>query len=135
MSEKRKPWGFCETPEENCTMNYCDENGCQNRVRHLVEPTAIDRSSLPELNHCESRSTRKLYLYNPETGVLEGPEADQRRIQQAFDEFSQLVLSLMDEIMSRPISDPEKHHMLRQFRRNKRNKSRFVKNHFDTLKF
>ena len=35
---KNKPWNFCETPEEKCTMNYCDENGCQNRKRNLVEP-------------------------------------------------------------------------------------------------
>lgn len=34
---KKEPWGFCETPEEKCTMNYCDENGCQNRKRHLVD--------------------------------------------------------------------------------------------------
>jgi hypothetical protein len=36
--QEKKPHSFCETPEEKCTMNYCDENGCQNRVRHLVEP-------------------------------------------------------------------------------------------------
>lgn len=24
---KDKPHGFCETPHQNCTMNYCDENG------------------------------------------------------------------------------------------------------------
>lgn len=35
---KNKPWNFCETPEEKCTMNYCDENGCQSRKRNLVEP-------------------------------------------------------------------------------------------------
>ena len=35
---KNKSWNFCETPEEKCTMNYCDENGCQNRKRNLVEP-------------------------------------------------------------------------------------------------
>ena len=35
-SEERKPWGFCETPEEKCTANYCDENGCQNRKRHMI---------------------------------------------------------------------------------------------------
>jgi hypothetical protein len=47
--EKGKPltyWGglkeikshsFCETPEEKCTMNYCDENGCQNRKRQLTD--------------------------------------------------------------------------------------------------
>jgi hypothetical protein len=34
-----KPHGFCETPEVRCTMNYCVENGCQNRKRELVEPT------------------------------------------------------------------------------------------------
>lgn len=35
---KNEPWNFCETPEEKCTMNYCDENGCQNRKRNLVKP-------------------------------------------------------------------------------------------------
>ena len=29
---------FCETPEEKCSMNYCDTNGCQNRKTELVEP-------------------------------------------------------------------------------------------------
>jgi hypothetical protein len=33
---EKKPHSFCETPEENCTMNYCDDNGCQNRKRELV---------------------------------------------------------------------------------------------------
>ena len=33
----RKPWSFCETPEDKCTMNYCDENGCQNRKRNYEE--------------------------------------------------------------------------------------------------
>jgi len=36
--QEKKPHSFCETPEENCTFNYCDENGCQNRKRELVEP-------------------------------------------------------------------------------------------------
>jgi hypothetical protein len=35
---EKKPHSFCETPEENCTMNYCDDNGCQNRMRELVNP-------------------------------------------------------------------------------------------------
>jgi hypothetical protein len=35
---EKKPHSFCETPEEKCTMNYCDDNGCQNRKRHFVEP-------------------------------------------------------------------------------------------------
>jgi hypothetical protein len=40
--DKRKPWGFCETPEAKCTMNYCDENGCQNRKRTPTE--FVDKS-------------------------------------------------------------------------------------------
>lgn len=35
--KSRKPWPFCETPEEKCTMNYCDENGCQNRKGNSVD--------------------------------------------------------------------------------------------------
>ena len=35
--KNREPWNFCETPKEKCTMNYCDENGCQNRKRNYVE--------------------------------------------------------------------------------------------------
>jgi hypothetical protein len=35
--EEPKPHSFCETPEEKCTMNYCDENGCQNRKRQLTD--------------------------------------------------------------------------------------------------
>lgn len=46
--EKAKPHSFCETLEEKCTMNYCDENGCQNRKRELVEPkqeTTLDEAA------------------------------------------------------------------------------------------
>jgi hypothetical protein len=37
MKEKEQH-GFCETPEVKCSMNYCEEHGCQNRKRELVEP-------------------------------------------------------------------------------------------------
>lgn len=36
--DNAKSHSFCETPEEKCTMNYCDDNGCMNRKRELVEP-------------------------------------------------------------------------------------------------
>lgn len=43
METPKEPWGFCETPEEKCTMNYCDDNGCQNRKRALVsEPKKLE---------------------------------------------------------------------------------------------
>jgi hypothetical protein len=41
----REPWSFCETPQEKCTMNYCDENGCQNRKRENVQ---VDWSKFPQ---------------------------------------------------------------------------------------
>jgi hypothetical protein len=40
-NKQQTPHGFCETPEQKCTMNYCDENGCQNRKRTLTEPTEM----------------------------------------------------------------------------------------------
>ena len=48
--KNREPWNFCETPKEKCTMNYCDENGCQNRKRNYVEVNDIiaDVSSITE---------------------------------------------------------------------------------------
>jgi hypothetical protein len=41
MGEKT-PWSFCETPEEKCTMNYCDENGCLNRKKNLVKGGLVE---------------------------------------------------------------------------------------------
>ena len=38
-----KPWSFCETPKEKCIVNYCDENGCQNRKRNLVNEEPIKK--------------------------------------------------------------------------------------------
>lgn len=40
--DKKEPWGFCETPQEGCTMNYCDDNGCLNRKRCLVDEDIDD---------------------------------------------------------------------------------------------
>lgn len=57
MSEY-KPHGFCETPHENCTMNYCDENGCINRKRNLVEEpieTSNNKQSRLDLNMLASK--------------------------------------------------------------------------------
>lgn len=38
--KKKKPNNFCVTRPRTCTMNYCDENGCQDRERNLVYGTA-----------------------------------------------------------------------------------------------
>jgi hypothetical protein len=43
-NKEQTPHGFCETPEQKCTMNYCDENGCQNRKRTLAEPKEMENN-------------------------------------------------------------------------------------------
>lgn len=40
--EDQKPHGFCVTPDSKCTMNYCDDNGCIERKRHLVDMMKTD---------------------------------------------------------------------------------------------
>lgn len=50
--EELKPHSFCETPGEKCTLGYCDENGCMNRKRVLVEP---------ELNVAYKETNGKLF--------------------------------------------------------------------------
>lgn len=59
IPEERKPWRFCETPEEKCTMNYCDENGCQNRKRNLTDP--IEKT---DVNHLEWMYNRMIEIHN-----------------------------------------------------------------------
>ena len=46
METPKKPWNFCETPEEKCTMNYCDDNGCQNRKRILTSEEIPDNTAI-----------------------------------------------------------------------------------------
>jgi hypothetical protein len=74
--QEKKPHSFCETPEEQCTMNYCDENGCQNRVRHLVEPKQEqDKNKYSEEEVLDLIYKRDLYLLNRDEEIeLELPE-------------------------------------------------------------
>jgi hypothetical protein len=41
LPDMKEPNNFCVTKPSTCTMNYCDENGCQDRERNLAEP-AVD---------------------------------------------------------------------------------------------
>src|SRR5690606_12985043 len=52
------------TPDEKCTMNYCDENGCQNRKRHIVEENKQLPTAKEELMDAENtlfRHVSKVY--------------------------------------------------------------------------
>jgi hypothetical protein len=44
----KETWGFCETPKEKCTMNYCDENGCQNRERNYVKDSSYSEKQVDD---------------------------------------------------------------------------------------
>lgn len=72
---EREPWSFCITPEENCRNNHCNINGCQERVRQLVDACekidefthrALDNLNQPlimisEVNGKEVRHLEVLY--------------------------------------------------------------------------
>lgn len=155
MSEERKPWGFCETPHENCTMNYCDENGCQNRVRHLVEPPygetpqshnseecTLTHFEVPSevLDFIKSHSQVSGYVGGfkprrnnslswggepkPELGLsrCEGDITECVSTQMYLQSLSlhilqQAISDHVNEVMERPICDPEKQLLLRQLRK------------------
>jgi hypothetical protein len=57
-------------------MNYCDENGCQNRVRHLVEPKQEQyKNKYSEEEVLDLIYKRDLYLLNRDEEIeLELPE-------------------------------------------------------------
>jgi len=59
--EERKPHSFCETPNEKCTMNYCDENGCQNRKRNFVPKQEPDYTALLKPVGTTERQNNNLY--------------------------------------------------------------------------
>ena len=46
-TSKNEPWNFCETPEEKCTMNYCDENGCEkSTLEQQIEKLEAEKKEL-----------------------------------------------------------------------------------------
>lgn len=70
---KNEPWNFCETPEEKCTMNYCDENGCQNRKKHLVEPSILEDRKSKVSTFILNKIDKQLEIINDiETARIEG---------------------------------------------------------------
>lgn len=63
-NNERKPWAFCETPGEKCTMNYCDTNGCSNRKRQLVDD--IEKKDIGTF----SETSKQLYSVYGQQSVL-----------------------------------------------------------------
>jgi hypothetical protein len=65
--EEVKPHSFCETPDEKCTMNYCDENGCQNRKKELVEPQEEPKQeTLNKINNMSEEIKKQINLLQEE---------------------------------------------------------------------
>ena len=77
METLKDPWDFCETPEEKCTMNYCDENGCQSRKRNLVEPKKSKAATfiLGQIDKAIEKSTLEQQIENLEAEKKELLEA------------------------------------------------------------
>ena len=65
-ADNKNGWGFCETPDEKCTMNYCDENGCQNRKRFLIDPEPLNQNKMTAVEQLIDQLTS--------VGVLEIPQ-------------------------------------------------------------
>ena len=53
---ERKPHAFCEG-KEPCSMNYCDDNGCQERKRNYVDGNS--NSSEEGLNTSNTETNTK----------------------------------------------------------------------------
>ena len=82
METPKKPWNFCETPEEKCTMNYCDENGCQSRKRNLVEPKKSKAATfiLGQIDKAIEKSTLEQQLEKTETLYRKVAVSDDKKI-------------------------------------------------------
>lgn len=96
---KNEPWNFCETPEEKCTMNYCDENGCQNRKRNLVEPKKSKAATfiLGQIDKAIEKSTLEQQIEKLESDkeqlleALEGIKPALRYFPEKLDEIESLI--------------------------------------------
>jgi hypothetical protein len=64
--EEPKAHSFCETPEEKCTMNYCDENGCMNRKREATEDSILIKTPKQETleEAAKKRYVEGVYVIN-----------------------------------------------------------------------
>jgi hypothetical protein len=87
-----KPHSFCETPEEKCTMNYCDENGCQNRKRQLTDLEIAIR--LEEIEREER--TQETIEEAAERFYSEQSESYENAIEPTFDYSRYLVTGFID---------------------------------------
>jgi len=113
--EEPEPHSFCETPDEKCTMNYCDENGCQNRVRHLVE---LKQETLEEAAEKHSESQAGTFTTPHKTtykhGFEDGAKWQSERIPSIIKEFlNQYGDNISAQIMQ---NDVEK--WVEQFKKN-----------------
>jgi hypothetical protein len=76
--EEPKPHSFCETPEEKCTMNYCNENGCQNRKRQLtdleiairLEEIEREEPKQETIEEAAENHWKMQYLFRPGISIL-----------------------------------------------------------------
>ena len=94
QEKESKSHSFCETPNEKCTMNYCDENGCQNRKRELVElkEETLEKTITPKGKAIELVEKFKGYSW---TSYVDGSELSSN-----LESAKQCALIAVDEILT-----------------------------------
>jgi hypothetical protein len=95
--EESDAHSFCETPEQQCTMNYCNENGCQNRKRELVKSRQEPKQETLEEAACKAlgydynkwislhSKDNSTIIYNEVTNWCKGAKWMQKRMHNADD--------------------------------------------------
>jgi len=77
---EKKPHSFCETPEEKCTMNYCDDNGCQNRKRHLIDPYEQETLEEAAEKYAEGKSSSSVFQEAHKKDFIKGAKWQAERM-------------------------------------------------------
>jgi len=99
MSNKKQTHSFCETPNEKCTMNYCDDNGCLNRKRQL-----IGKDELDEIKFIK-KQLKNIEYYRQGYNAAENKLYTEKQVTQAMLEMCKYIISAFER---RYLIDPDK---------------------------
>lgn len=119
--EKVKPHSFCKETGENCTTSYCDENGCLERKRNLVDDDInVDTSEQePKQECCKDVEGLKLGVTCPKCNkpfrsIIEEPTIELKESNQSTHQFKEwhAVFELQSQCRKLGFSELEMHSVL-----------------------
>jgi hypothetical protein len=90
--DEAKAHSFCETPEEKCTMNYCDENGCMNRKREATEDSILIKTPKQETleevaERYSKRSSAEVFQEAHKRDFIAGAKWQQEQIPSIIEQY------------------------------------------------